>query len=168
MGYAYMPLFTGDLERDTADLSPTEFGIYVRLLMHAWNNHGKIPLDTERLCNITRCKTRVWWRFGQPIIERFWKPDAGRTAAQNMRLSTELLRLAEKANENKRTRDHTGRFVASPTRTIKKERYSEPREQAEPRGDLLYSEPRAKPLPVASAELNAIIRNWSKFTNGAG
>jgi uncharacterized protein YdaU (DUF1376 family) len=53
---------------DTADLSPTEFGIYMRLLMHAWNHNARVPADVIKLSFITGCERRFWHRFGAHIL----------------------------------------------------------------------------------------------------
>ena len=96
----WMPLYIGDIKRKTDDLSATEYGIYMRLIEWAWDHDGKIPLDVGRLCNITRCDRRYWWRFGAPIVARFFCPVDGSTALQK-RVVTELLRSAEKSNKNR-------------------------------------------------------------------
>lgn len=101
MSKAWMPLYVGDLEADTADLGPTEFGIYIRLLMHAWSNNGQIPLDPRKLCNITRCDPRFWWRFGKPVIDRYWDCAVDGSTATQKRLLTELRRSDEISNKRK-------------------------------------------------------------------
>jgi uncharacterized protein YdaU (DUF1376 family) len=100
MSKAWMPLYIGDIKRKTDDLGPTEYGIYVRLIEWAWDHDGKIPLDIGRLCNITRCDRRFWWRFGAPIVARFFCAVDGSTALQK-RVITELRRSAEISSKRK-------------------------------------------------------------------
>lgn len=57
MGFAYMPLYTGDYLRDTLHLSCSEHGIYLRLLMHCWDQKGPVPLDERRVCGIVNARS---------------------------------------------------------------------------------------------------------------
>lgn len=52
-----MPLYTGDWIRDTLHLSPSEQGIYFRLVMHCWDQQGPAPLDERRLCGIVNARS---------------------------------------------------------------------------------------------------------------
>jgi uncharacterized protein YdaU (DUF1376 family) len=96
----WMPLYIGDIKRKTDDLSATEYGIYIRLIEWAWDHDGKIPLDVAQLSNITRCDRRFWWRFGAPIVSRFFDAVDGSTALQK-RVVTELRRAEEISNKRK-------------------------------------------------------------------
>jgi len=100
MSKAWMPLYTGDLERKTRDLKPIGFGIYVRLILWAWDHNGTIPLNADQLCNITGCEPRLWWRYGAPIVARFFDAVDASTAQQK-RVVTELRRSAEISNKRK-------------------------------------------------------------------
>lgn len=54
MSFAYLPLYTGDYLRDTQHLSCSEHGIYLKFLMHYWDQKGPIPLDERKqqgVCN---------------------------------------------------------------------------------------------------------------------
>lgn len=100
MSKAWMPLYVGDFLADTMHLNATETGIYIRLIMHAWQHGGTIPLDVAKLSHITGCERRFWWRFGQPIVEQFFCAVDGSTA-QHKRVSTELRRYEEISNKRK-------------------------------------------------------------------
>jgi uncharacterized protein YdaU (DUF1376 family) len=100
MSKAWMPLYIGDIKRKTDDLGPLQYGIYVRLIEWAWDHHGEIPLDITQLSNITRCERRFWWRFGAPIVARFFDTVDASTAIQK-RVVTELRRSAEISNKRK-------------------------------------------------------------------
>lgn len=64
----WMPVYIGDLTADTQDLSPEEFGIYLRLLLQMWTRGGTIPSDPQRLSRLAGCDAttldRVWPRIG--------------------------------------------------------------------------------------------------------
>lgn len=54
MSFAYLPLYTGDYLRDTQHLSCSEHGIYLKFLMHCWDQRGPVPLDERKqqgICN---------------------------------------------------------------------------------------------------------------------
>ena len=54
MSFAYLPLYTGDYLRDTQHLSCSEHGIYLKFLIHCWDQKGPLPLDERKqhsICN---------------------------------------------------------------------------------------------------------------------
>ena len=57
MSFAYLPLFTGDYIRDTQHLSCSEHGIFLKLLMHCWDQKGAAPLDERKLCGIVNARS---------------------------------------------------------------------------------------------------------------
>lgn len=93
-----MPLYIGDLSADTMHLGPTEFGIYMRLIMHCWQ-HGKIPTDDRRLALISHCDSRLWHRYRQTVLQFFDPVDA--STMQHKRVCSELLRYEEISNKRK-------------------------------------------------------------------
>lgn len=52
-----MPLYTGDYIRDTQHLSCSEHGIFLKLLMHCWDQKGPAPLDERKLCGIVNARS---------------------------------------------------------------------------------------------------------------
>jgi len=50
----WMPIYIGDYLRDTEELSATEHGAYLLLLMHYWQKNGEIGSDIERLSRVAR------------------------------------------------------------------------------------------------------------------
>jgi len=48
---SWMPLYTSDILASCADMSPAQFGAYVRMLCYAWNSGG-LPNDMEACCRI--------------------------------------------------------------------------------------------------------------------
>lgn len=57
MSFAFLPLYTGDYLRDTQHLSCAEHGIYIKLLIHCWDQRGPAPLDERRLCGIVNARS---------------------------------------------------------------------------------------------------------------
>jgi len=57
---AWMPLYTGDVLASCADMSPSQFGSYMRMLLYAWNSGG-LPNDMEACCRIAGgCSPTDW------------------------------------------------------------------------------------------------------------
>ena len=52
-----MPLYTGDYLRDTQHLSCSEHGIYLKLLMHCWDQKGPAPLDERKLLGVVNARS---------------------------------------------------------------------------------------------------------------
>lgn len=52
-----MPIYTGDYLRDTQHLSCSEHGIYLKLLMHCWDQKGPAPLDERKLSGIVNARS---------------------------------------------------------------------------------------------------------------
>ena len=57
MSFAYLPLYTGDYLRDTQHLSCSEHGIYLKLLMHCWDQKAPAPLDERKLLGIVNARS---------------------------------------------------------------------------------------------------------------
>lgn len=50
----WMPIYIGDYLRDTEELSSSEHGAYLLLLMHYWQKKGVIGCDVDRLARVAR------------------------------------------------------------------------------------------------------------------
>jgi len=50
----WMPIYISDYLRDTEELSGSEHGAYLLLLMHYWVNRGEIGCDVDRLARVCR------------------------------------------------------------------------------------------------------------------
>lgn len=108
----YMPLYTGDLIRDTVDLSPSEFGIYMRLMMAYWNT-GPIPDDPGKYGRITGTKPSLV----KPILCRFFEPSTSTRLWHHKRLDRELSKcshVSEKRREAAQKRHANARADAPP------------------------------------------------------
>ena len=65
----WMPLFVADYLADTADLSVSESGAYLHLIMHYWIN-GSLPQDDRSLARISKAG-KHWGRICPRIRDRF-------------------------------------------------------------------------------------------------
>lgn len=89
---AWMPLYTGDWDSDTADLSCEEDGAYGRLVRSYWRN-GPPANDDAILARIVRMDLRAWKKL-RPRIERFFQITDG--VWRQKRVDAELIRWTEK------------------------------------------------------------------------
>ena len=59
----WVPIYHRDLKASTADWSDSEFGAYLRLLLHQWDR-GSIPSDMARLARIAPSAAEHWELIG--------------------------------------------------------------------------------------------------------
>ncbi len=57
MSFQYMPVYTGDYLRDTQHLSCSEHGIYLKFLMHCWDQKGPLPSDERKQAGICNARS---------------------------------------------------------------------------------------------------------------
>jgi uncharacterized protein YdaU (DUF1376 family) len=57
----WMPLYCGDILASCADMSPSQFGTYMRLLCYSWQQGG-LPNDMEACCRIAGGCTPADWQ----------------------------------------------------------------------------------------------------------
>lgn len=98
----WMPLYVGDYLADTTHLSTAQHGAYLLLLMSAWRQGGKLPLQDAQLAAICRCSLRSWQRI-KPVLLAFFRQEED--ALVQPRLLAEWVRsqaIAEKNRENGR------------------------------------------------------------------
>ena len=62
MSRLWMPLYVGDFLANTTHLNATETGIYIRLIMHCWEN-GHLPADPEKLRIISHASAKSWNKY---------------------------------------------------------------------------------------------------------
>ena len=90
MSFAYLPLYTGDYIRDTQHLSCTEHGIYIKLLIHCWDQKGPAPADERRLMGIVNARsTDEIEAMRRVLLEYFVRMDDG---WYNQRMQREIER----------------------------------------------------------------------------
>src|SRR3974390_2303706 len=99
MSFAFMPLYTGDYQRDTQHLTPEENGIFLKLLMHCWDQKGPAPIDERKLCGIVNARSGGEIESLRRILGEFFiRCDDG---WYNKRMTSEVAR-AEHISANNR------------------------------------------------------------------
>ena len=106
MSRAWMPLYIGDFLADTMHLGATERGIYISLIMHAWQHDGTIPLDDRKLAKISGCDSRLWHLYRTTALQFFEivQPQCSTvepSTAQHLRVVKELRRSDEISSKRK-------------------------------------------------------------------
>lgn len=99
----FMPLYLGDYDRDTSDLSFEEHGFYLAILRALWARGGSLPIDQGRLSRILRTDVATLQRLW-PSVLHFLVID-GDTFTQGR-----LLRELEKALGRVRAAAENGRI----------------------------------------------------------
>jgi uncharacterized protein YdaU (DUF1376 family) len=66
----WMPLYIGDLARKTMHLGATEFGIYMRLIMHCWER-GFFARDDHTISVIAHCSSHLLHKYKTVILSLF-------------------------------------------------------------------------------------------------
>lgn len=104
MSAPVMPLWVDSYLAATTDLTATESGAYLFLLMAAWKNDGPLPNDDKKLARIARLSTGQWARMKDTILS-FW--DVGDEFITQPRLMKELVavkRKSQSASDSARSR----------------------------------------------------------------
>lgn len=65
---AWMPLHIGAYVAATGHLTTAEHGMYLLLMMHAWNAAGVIPGEDDRIRRICRAEPKEWTRSRAVIM----------------------------------------------------------------------------------------------------
>ena len=106
MKFPFMPIKVGDLITDTQELTDTEFGVYLRLLLNHWKKDS-IPADPARMSMIAPSTPAVW-----ESLKEFFEPHPdnpkrliNKTALKAKERATDLTRSNRRASW---VRWHTG------------------------------------------------------------
>lgn len=67
----WMPLWIGDMRRETIGQPPEFIGMYINLLMAAWQNNGHLPDDEKQLCRISGADSVQWLEHRQGLANLF-------------------------------------------------------------------------------------------------
>ena len=67
----WMPLWIGDLRRETIGQPPEFVGMYLNLLMAAWQNGGQLPDDEKQLRRISGADAIQWREHRQSLSNLF-------------------------------------------------------------------------------------------------
>lgn len=114
MSFAFLPFYTGDFLRDTSDLTITEVGVYVLLLIYCWDSRGPVPPDEARASRIVRSSSDDERNIVKIILNRYFvRHDDG---WYNPRMEKEIA----KANTISSARSEAGKRGASRTWDKKK------------------------------------------------
>jgi len=89
---AWMPIYVGDWEADTQDLTCEEDGAYWRLVRHYWRR-GAPPNDDATLATIVRVPLKRWIQM-RPKLEPFFKIKRARWS--HSRIERELKAAVDK------------------------------------------------------------------------
>ncbi len=109
MSFAYLPWYTGDYRRDTADLTLLEHGIYLLLLAYCWDSRGPVPVDEARAARIVGAGSDDERIAVKGVLKRYFvRHDDG---WYNPRLDREIAR----ANAISGARSEAGRTGAEAT-----------------------------------------------------
>lgn len=85
---AWMPLHVGPYLAATRHLAAAEHGMYLLLLMHAWNNGGVIPGDDNRMRQAAGATPSEWKKARGAILDFLTKQEDG--TYRQKRLDAEL------------------------------------------------------------------------------
>jgi uncharacterized protein YdaU (DUF1376 family) len=97
-----MPLFNGDLLANTLHLSAQEFGAYMLLIIHAWENKAKVKVASAQ--RIGRVGNRHWAEVRATLAPFFDPPGGllgGALEVVHRRVATELAIAAEMSSKRK-------------------------------------------------------------------
>lgn len=107
MSFAFLPLYTGDYLRDTQHLSCSEHGIYLKWLMHCWDQKGPLPLDERKQAGICNARSGDEVEAMRRVRDEFFvQMDDG---WYNDRMHREIVRAGEISNK----REDAGRRGAN-------------------------------------------------------
>lgn len=67
----WMPLWVGDMRRDTIGHPPEFIGMYLNLMMAAWQNGGQLPDDEKQLRRISGADAVQWQEHRQALANLF-------------------------------------------------------------------------------------------------
>ena len=146
----WMPLYTADVLASCADMSPAQFGSYMRLLCYAWQSGG-LPNDMEACCRIAGGCTPTDW---SAVRKRLVVLDAG----------TSEERLSHPRLEAERSKAEAG--YQRKRDAIAKARQSNPRNRTDhstdnSTDDSTDNSPQLQPQPQPQPQLQPPIKNES-------
>jgi len=102
-----MPLWIGDIRRETNG-QPLEFqAMYVNLLMAAWERGGQIPDDEKQLMRISGANSEQWFEHRQSIANLF----VPRNGVWSHNLVREELVKAENISARRRAASQKGNDI---------------------------------------------------------
>lgn len=113
-------LYAADFYMDTVGWTPTEVGVYFRLLMHEWIN-GPLPTSMVRLSRIAGCDARNMQKMWlAEIANKFSVDDAG------MYVNARLERTRREQEEYRKKQEESGRLGGLKSQKKRRVGLSEP------------------------------------------
>ena len=102
----WMPVWIGDTRRETIGRPPEFTGMYLNLMMAAWENGGQLDDDEAMLCRISGATPQQWLRHRQALANLFvplngaWSHNLIREElAKAANISTRRKAAAQKGND---------------------------------------------------------------------
>ena len=100
MSFAFLPLYTGDYLRDTQHLSCSEHGIFLKFLMHCWDQRGPLPRDERKLHGICNARSGDEIEAMRRVLGEFFT--SMEDGWYNKRMQEEICR-AQRLNADRRS-----------------------------------------------------------------
>lgn len=100
----WMPLWIGDLRRECVGQPPEFVGMYVNLMMAAWEAGGVLVDDERQLCRISGASPEQWIEHRQALANLF----VPRHGAWTHNLIRDELHKAANINERRRAASQKG------------------------------------------------------------
>ena len=112
-------------------MSATEFGAYMRLLLHSWNN-GPLQVDEKRLRTVAKLSPYLWAKSREVILDKFEQNQDG------MLINRKLERVRQEQVEYKRSAREAGKKGAA--KRWEKNRDPNGHPNANPNGQTMASQ----------------------------
>ena len=100
----WMPLWIGDIRRECIGQPPEFMGMYVNLMMAAWEAGGLLVDDERQLCRISGASSEQWIEHRQAIANLF----VPRHGVWTHNLIRDELHKAANINERRRAASQKG------------------------------------------------------------
>ena len=98
----FMPLYLGDYDRDTSDLSFEEHGFYLAILRALWAKGGTLPTAPDRLARVLRTDVATLQRLWPSVVGYLTIEGEGFTQGRLLRELEKALGRVRAAAENGR------------------------------------------------------------------
>lgn len=104
----WLPVWIGDMRRETMGHPPEFVGMYMNLMMAAWENGGQLPDDEKQLCRISGATPTMWIEYRQDLANLFvprhgtWSHNRIREELQKAATISERRKLASKKGNDTR------------------------------------------------------------------
>lgn len=138
---AWMPLYTADVLSSCVDMSPSQFGAYMRLLCYAWQSGG-LPNDMEACCRIAGGCTPTDW---SAVRKRLVVLDAGTSDERLSHPRLEAERAKATTLHQKRVEAMTKARKANPKNQLPDQSIDQSIDQSTDQSIDTQSQPQSQP-----------------------